>query len=61
VLASRVLEARDIRVVAGAAEGFEAIEAVKRSKPDVGLMDIRMPKLDGVEATRRLPLPSSPT
>jgi DNA-binding NarL/FixJ family response regulator len=49
------LEARDIRVVAEAADGLEAIEAVKRSKPDVVLMDIRMPTLDGVEATRKLP------
>jgi DNA-binding NarL/FixJ family response regulator len=46
------LEARDVRVVAEAADGAEAIEAVKRAKPDVVLMDIRMPKIDGVEATR---------
>lgn len=49
------LETRDIRVVAEAADGIEVIEAVKRSKPDVVLIDIRMPRIDGVEATRRLP------
>jgi DNA-binding NarL/FixJ family response regulator len=49
-----------MRVVGEARDGAEAVETVRRLRPDVALMDIRMPHLDGVAATRALLRPPAP-
>jgi DNA-binding NarL/FixJ family response regulator len=44
----------DLEVVGEAADGLEAVEVVTRLRPDVVLMDVRMPRCDGIEAARRV-------
>jgi DNA-binding NarL/FixJ family response regulator len=44
----------DIEVVGEASDGAEAVALVAQAKPDVVLMDIRMPGFDGIETTRRI-------
>ena len=53
-LRTMIEHAPDLELVGEAADGEQAVELARRHRPDVILMDVRMPVLDGIEATRRI-------
>jgi DNA-binding NarL/FixJ family response regulator len=56
-----ILELAGLTVCGEAADGAAAVELARRHRPDVVLMDVRMPGMDGIEATRRIGLAGLPT
>jgi DNA-binding NarL/FixJ family response regulator len=56
-----ILELAGLTVCGEAGDGAEAVELARRHRPDVVLMDVRMPRMDGIEATRRIGLAGLPT
>ena len=56
-----IIDSRDdLEVVGEAGDGVEAVAMAKRLRPDVVLMDVRMPRMDGIEATRQLAAAGNP-
>lgn len=57
---SLLSQSKDIQVVGEAGNGLEAIEAVREKEPDILILDMEMPEMDGVEVTRYLKAENNP-